>query len=81
MSEQVPETGGAKVALVSHAAGRGKGKHSGHRLLVSSCMYLIRDKKLSQLPPMNSAAQLFSSILLLRSRYPFSITRLKGGLL
>lgn len=68
-----------QVALVSHEAGREK--HSGQRLLVSSCMHLIRDKKLSQYPPMNSAAQPFSSILLLRSRYPFSITRSKGGLL
>lgn len=32
------------VALVSHAAGRERNKHSGHRLLVSSCMHLIRDK-------------------------------------
>lgn len=42
VSEQVPDTGGA--SSLSVACSREREKHSGQRLLMSSCMYLIRDK-------------------------------------
>lgn len=59
-----------QVALVSHEAGREK--HSGQRLLVSSCMHFIRDKKVSHYPL--SSPEFRSSAFLLHPTAAFPLS-------
>lgn len=76
MSNQALDAGGVS-GVPSAACSRERVKNG---LLMYFYMSFILDERSLPSQEFRSAVP-FSSILLLRSRYPFSITRLKGGLL
>lgn len=81
MSEQVWDTGEV-IFPVPHAAGREREeKPCCQGLLLSFYIPFILDERFPPFVQEFCSAVPFSSIPLLRSRYPFSITCLKGGLL